>query len=352
MLLLSKTVWLRTRLYSKNGDWRAFNQVVYDSTFLKSKQLYQNTMRPYFLVASILCLIMTGCSKTETARLIQSYEITLTDSSPVDTTTTNVTANRDRQGQQAQLISAFYGLDDALGKGSNQVICKGATGTDGMPVIFSHEIDVTTMQAGDFKVTTASGAVGEILCVTLAPADDPSELRTVLLAGAYGDIDDQPVKVEITGNLLSIDRTVNFKNTSVEVTPLEAGPTMVWAEVVPEDEWGLGQEASPIPWGGGNGCPLGTKQVVRTTWAGGVTKPGGDAADDAEGSLYKVTVLLEDSTTIEVAPFALADLGDGDNNHELCLDVMGTPQSIYFPAGYLTDPREDLNPETMITIGE
>ena len=42
----------------------------------------------------------------------------------------------------------------------------------------------------------------------------------------------------------------------------------------------------------------------------------------------------------------------GDNNHELCLDVTGTPQSVYFPAGHLTDPREDLNPETMITITE
>ena len=307
-------------------------------------------MRPTIIAVSFLCLTMTGCSKTETARLIRSYEITLTNSSPVDTTTTNVTANLDSQGRQARLISAFYGLDDALGAGSDQVICKGATGTDGMPVIFSHEIDVTTMQAGDFKVTTASGDVGEILCVTLAPADDQGELRTVLFSGSYGDIDDQPVKVEITGNLLSIDRTVNFKGASVDVTPLEEGPTMVWAEVVPEDEWSLGQEATPIPWGGGSGCPLETKHVVRATWAGGVTKPGGDKADDAEGALYKVTVLLEDSSTTEVTPFALGDLGDGDNNHELCLDVTGTPQSVYFPAGYLTDPREDLNPETTISI--
>jgi len=41
---------------------------------------------------------------------------------------------------------------------------------------------------------------------------------------------------------------------------------------------------------------------------------------------------------------------DGDNNHELCLDVIGTPQSVYFPAGYMKDPRKDLNPETTITI--
>jgi hypothetical protein len=127
---------------------------------------------------------------------------------------------------------------------------------------------------------------------------------------------------------------------------------MVWAEIVPEDEWELGKEASPLAWGGGSGCPEGTQQVVRVTWAGGVTKPGGDEADDVERAQYKVTVLLEDGSKIEVTPFALADLGDGDNNHKLCLDVTGTPQSVYFPAGYLTDPREDLNPDTTIAISE
>jgi hypothetical protein len=52
-----------------------------------------------------------------------------------------------------------------------------------------------------------------------------------------------------------------------------------------------------------------------------------------------------------VTPFALADLGDGDNNHLLCLDVRGEPLSVYFPAGYLYDPNEDtLNPETSIAV--
>ena len=56
-----------------------------------------------------------------------------------------------------------------------------------MPVIFSTEIDHTTLQAGDFRVTTASGATGEMLCVTLLPATDGGELRTVLLVGEFGD---------------------------------------------------------------------------------------------------------------------------------------------------------------------
>jgi len=210
---------------------------------------------------------------------------------------------------------------------SNQGICEGAAGKDGMPVIFSHEIDVTTMQKEDFRVTNASGTVGDMTCVTLDPADDMGEFRTALFVGQFGDIDDQPVT-------------------------LEEGPTLVLAEIVPEDEWELGKAATPRPFGGGSGCPEGTTQVVRATWAGGVTKPGGGEIDDGERVLYQVTVLLEDGGTIDVTPFAIGDLGDGDNNHKLCLDMAGTPQSVFFPAGYLTDPREDLNPDTTIAISD
>ena len=219
-----------------------------------------------------------------------------------------------------------------------------------MPVIFSHEIDYRTMQAGDFRVTMASGKVGEILAVTLAPADDKGEHRTVLIAGSYGSSKDQPVKVEIVGNLLSIDGSMNFKGASVNVTPLEEGPSMVWAEVVPEEEWDIGKVATPLPWGGGSGCAKGTKQVVRVTWNGGITKREGGEVDDVERVQYKVTLLLEDGRKADVTPFALGDLGDGDNNHELCLDVVGLPQSVNFSAGYVRDPRKDLNPETTIVV--
>ncbi len=51
-----------------------------------------------------------------------------------------------------------------------------------------------------------------------------------------------------------------------------------------------------------------------------------------------------------VTPIALADTGDGDNNHLLCLDTTDPALSVSFPAGRLTDPREDLNPVTSITI--
>ena len=288
-------------------------------------------MRKFVIAISLLGAAMSSCDTIETYKLIKAYEITLADSSPVDTTITNIAANRDSLGRQARLLSAFYGIDDGLPGPSNYVICEGAAGNDGMPVIFSHEIDVKTMQAGDFRVTNASGQVGKLTCVTLAPADDKGELRTALLVGQFGNIDNQPVKVEIIGNLLSKHNTLNFKGASIDVILLEEGPTLILAEIVPEEEWEIGKPATPLPWGGGSGCPEGTRQVVRVTWAGGVTKPGGGDVEDLERVQYEVTVLLEDGSEIEVTPFAIADLGDGDNNHRLCLNVAATPLSVFFP---------------------
>lgn len=249
----------------------------------------------------------------------------------------------------AKLLSAFFGLDNGLPNAASFRICRGAGGQDGMPVIFSQEINVETMQAGDFRVRSRSGKEGAIKCVTLEPAKDPGELRTALLVGELGDAaHDPPVTVEIVGNVLSTDGTLNFKGASIEVTPLAPGPSLVFAEVVPEAEWELKKQGGP--WGTGSGCPEGTRQVIRATWAGGVTKASsGEEVDDTERAQYKVELKTEEGSTT-VVPFALGDLDDGDNNHELCLDVTGTPVSLSFPAGYLADPNKDPNPDTRIVV--
>lgn len=301
---------------------------------------------PRVMVASMLSLLLTSCEAVRTARLLAAYETTLADATPEDTTETEVTASTDAHGQPASILSAFFGLDDALPRNANQSVCEGAFQKDGMPIVFSHEIDKGSMQAGDFEVTTASGKVRDIHCVTLAPADDEGELRTALLVGHYGSVDDQPVEVEVVGNLLSLDGSINFKGQTATPIRLEAGPTIVLAETLTADELELGKAPTELPFGGGDGCPVGTKQAVRATWAGGVTKPGGDEADDDERLQYRVTVQRDDGAEDLVTPFALADLNDGDNNHLLCLDVEGTPTSVSFPAGFLTDPRDDPNPDT------
>ena len=305
--------------------------------------------------AAALTAGLASCSPTQTAVLrnlpeVLAYERTLDAYAQTDTTATDVVAGTDAAGRPAALLSAFYGLDDGLPRLADRIACTGADGADGMPVIFSHEVDIATLEPGDIRVLSGSGQIRPVTCLTLAPADDEGELRTALLVGQFGDIDDQPVTVEVVGNVLSLDGALNFKGAQVGVTPLEDGPSIVSAERVPEDSWGLDRPATGLPWGGGDGCPDGTRQVVRVTWNGGVTKPGGGEADAAVGRLYGVTVVRPDGTRADVAPVALADLGDGDNNHELCLDVTDPAVAVRFPAGHLTDPRDDTNDDTAIAV--
>lgn len=113
-----------------------------------------------------------------------------------------------------------------------------------MPVIFSHEVYGDSVQAGDFRVVAESGAVGEIVCVTPAPAADNGELRTIRVIGEYGSAEDRPVGVEIVGNLLSKDRQLNFIGARAKAIALEEGPAMQWSGVIPGSQWELGKAAT------------------------------------------------------------------------------------------------------------
>ena len=248
-------------------------------------------------------------------------------------------------GETPRPLSAFFGLDNRLPAGAN-LLCQGAAGQDGMPVVLSHTVDAETLQPGDFRIVTESGSERTPLCTTLRPAGDPGELRTVLLIGEFGNADnDPPVKVLVVGDLLSdgvAGEPVNFRGTETSVTPLDAGPSLVLAEVVPKDR--LSTESR------GTACPEGTRQVVRATWAGGVRLPNGDELGDAERALYRVAVERPDGSSDEIAPAALADLGDRDNNHLLCLDTSAPAVAVSFPGGHLVDPNQDLNPDTQVAV--
>lgn len=294
------------------------------------------------LSLSLMALMSVGCSGVSD---LANYDQT-------DTTETSVPPSTEVEGSEAMLLSAFFGADNAFPRLADRFVCEGAAGSDGMPVIFSHEVDTSTLQAGDFKVTRADGSTGSLVCVTPAPAADTGEVRTILLIGEYGSAENQPIRVDIVGNLLSIDGSMNFRGSSVSVTPIEDGPTLVYAEIVPESQWELGkQQAARLRFGApGDGCPESTQQVVRVVWAGGVTKPGRGEIDDVELVAYKVFVIDGAEELKAITPFAVADLGDGDNNHELCLDTTAKPVRVEFPAGLMTDPIEDLNPATSVTV--
>lgn len=241
------------------------------------------------------------------------------------------------------LLSAFYGLNDSRQTAvRTALVCRSVSGRDGMPVIFSDEIDPDTLDPEDFQITRESGDMGRVGCVTLRPADDVGELRTALVVGEYGSNDDPPEAVEIVGDVMSLDGMRNFKGATAPVIPLADGPTIILAENIPPNYWSLGGEGD---------CPRpGLRNIVRAVWVGGITKPGGEEIDETEMGLYRVAVRKLDGTVVEVTPTAVGDLLDNDNNHELCLDVEGEPLRNSFPAGFLTDPNEDLNPDTAIAV--
>ena len=251
----------------------------------------------------------------------------------------------DISGQPPRLLSAFFGLDNGLPFGANR-LCLGASGKDGMPVVLSHTIDPETLQAEDFRIVRRSGAESTPMCVTLRPSNDAGELRTVLLIGEFGDADkDPPTKVVVVDDLISdgkVGEKVNFRSAQTQVIPLDAGPMLVWAGIVPENIWSQS--------GRGSACPTSTQQVVRATWAGGIRLPNGGEPGDAERALYRVTVTHPDGSKEEVAPASLADLGDNDNNHLLCLDTTVPATAVAFPAGHLVDPNGDLNPDSQIAV--
>ena len=247
--------------------------------------------------------------------------------------------------QSARPLSAFFGLDNKLPFGAN-VLCLGAGGEDGMPVVLSHTIEPDSLQVEDFRVVRQSGATNTPMCVTLRPAGDKDENRTVLLIGEFGNADDDPpVKVLIVDDLLS-DATdspqVNFRGTHISVIPLEAGPEIILAAAVPKDIWSLS--------GRGTSCPTTTEQVVRVTWTGGVRLPNRDELGEAQRTLYKVSLTSANGSRSEVSPAALADLGDADNNHFLCLDTTTPATAVSFPAGHLVDPNGDLNVDSKVMV--
>ena len=155
--------------------------------------------------------------------------------------------------------------------------------------------------------------------------------------------DDPPERVQVTGDLLSdgtLGEPVNFRGAEIAVIPLESGPSMVLAEVVSEVP----------PSGRGTLCPEGTLQTLRVTWNGGVRRPGGEEVGDAERELYQVSVEDAAGSSEDISPAALAELGDNDNNHFLCLDTEAQPLSVSFPKGHLVDPNQDLNEETWVVV--
>jgi len=246
--------------------------------------------------------------------------------------------------REAKILTAFFGLDNGLTQRA-RAIYRNAPGQDGMPLVFSHELDPSTLEGADFAVTTENGTVHEVEAASFLPANEEFELRTVLLIGEYGNHPDTPpVSVKVVGDLLA--RTgQNFKGQSVRVIPLVEGPVLSYAEYFTIDE-----EYPYVATGDGCDCPKEeTKTVVKAVWSGGVRAVNGDELGANELDDFIVTI-INGSDTLKVTPFQLGDLGDNDNNIDLCLNQSGIPILVQVNENVAIDPNDDKNPMTEVKV--
>jgi len=243
------------------------------------------------------------------------------------------------KNREAKMLTAFFGLDNALPPRAVRLY-KRAPGQDGMPIVFSQELNPETMQASDFAVITMDGSSHQVEFATFLPANEEFELRTVLLIGEYGNHpNNPPVEVRIVGSLQS-RHGIDHKGQSISVIPLPEGPILSYVEHFKlDDNYPLVKE------GNGCDCPVETKVVVRAVWSGGVRALNGDELGESDLNQFLVQVMVKDDT-LWMNPFQLADLGDNDNNIDLCLDRDCVPLVLKVAPNVAIDPNDDPNPPT------
>ena len=118
---------------------------------------------------------------------------------------------------------------------------------------------------------------------------------------------------------------------------------MVLAESLSQDDWTVDRR--------GTQCPSeGVRQIIRVTWNGGVRLANGDEPGDTETHLYSVRMEPERGASYITHPIAIAELGDNDNHHFLCLDTNDKALAVSFPSGHFIDPNRDLNPDTRVIV--
>ena len=228
-----------------------------------------------------------------------------------------------------QMVSAFFGLDNALPRRA-MFLWRSAPGKDGMPVTFSRRVE-GPIDPTAFTIVTRSGARLHPSFATTRPADEVSERHTVLLIGELGnEPDDPPVKVEMTGHL-TLAGDADAHGMSVPVTPLAHGPSLVLAYAT-------------RPGKIDSNCPPETKQIIVVVWAGGV-RPMSDVTYEDHRRGYTIA-----TTDGGVVPIALGNLGDGDNYEHLYLDTEAKPLRVSMKGGLLMDPRDDPNPATNVEV--
>ena len=236
---------------------------------------------------------------------------------------------------QDTLVSVFFGLDNAL---PSLLLCnQQGSLLDGMPVNFKFPLDVSSLSETDFEVLDSLGNIHTPICVSLAPANENGENRTVLLLGEFGTaVTNPPVEVRVVGDLFTTDTLsgesacsaiINLNGiTTTNVIPLADGPSLFFAQRID---------------GNLNECNSGT-QTIQVAWNGGITPY---ISGDTESDLFQYYVGYSDSSGILTPhePISIADINDNDNFHQLCFSTSEEIVKISMGANKVEDPNQDPN---------
>ncbi|MDW3652885.1 MAG: T9SS type A sorting domain-containing protein [Bacteroidia bacterium] len=235
---------------------------------------------------------------------------------------------------QDTLVSAFFGLDNGL----PSLLCnQPGSLLDGMPVNFKFPLDASSLSETDFEVLDSLGNIHTPICVSLAPANENGENRTVLLIGEFGTaVTNPPVEVRVVGDLFTTDtlsgesacsEIINLNGIiTTNVIPLDDGPSLFFAQRIN---------------GNLNECNSGT-QTIQVAWNGGITPY---ISGDTESDLFQYYIGYSDSSGVLIphVPISIADINDNDNFHQLCFSTSDEIVKISMMANTVEDPNQDPN---------
>jgi len=254
---------------------------------------------------------------------------------PQEQVTNDCTGEYASEEIQDTLVSAFFGLDNAL---PSLFLCNQQAGLlDGMPVNFKFPLDASSLSETDFEVIDSLGNIHTPICVSMAPADENGENRTVLLLGEFGTaVINPPIEVRVVGDLLTTNTLsgesvcsaiINLNGiTTKNVIPLADGPSLFFAQRID---------------GNLNECNSGT-QTVQVAWNGGITPfIGGDTESDL--FQYYVGYSYCSGDLLPHVPISIVDINDNDNFHQLCFSTSDEIVKISMMANTVEDPNHDPN---------
>jgi len=234
------------------------------------------------------------------------------------------TVDSESDSADAQILSAYLAVVDTANPAGFSGLsgCAGEVGDDAMPVVFSVQIDESTLGTDDFSVETASGMRYTPTCATLSPADEADEGYTVLLTGPLGDSADRPVSVSIVGELTGRD---GADLSMLEAPPITDGPGPSLVLAIETD---AGSECAA----------LGSEVEIQTVWQASVSESDQTAA--------AISLVSADG---EANPVGVDD-PDVDNHLVLCVPAGHDTIRVDVEAGAVSGGTGSPNPESSVEL--